>query len=236
MNNLADVYTNLHRYADAERLLKRSMAVTEKAFGPDHPDVAQALNNLAAVYVRQGRNADAERFFKRSVATFEKTLGPNHPDLADVLENLAGLYKDQSRYAGANASGRWPFARRQRRLAVVFQEVVHLIRTEEAEVAKLQCSREDQMDVHKNAPLTPKGREAMVRGVMEGGLSKAAAARQFNITPKIVAKWVERFRAEGVDGLRDRSSLGSPTVRPRRRQIWRGTPCFSAPAQCAMNP
>ena len=30
------------------------------------------------------------------------------------------------------------------------------------------------MDVHKNAPLTPKGREAMVRGVMEGGLSKAA--------------------------------------------------------------
>jgi hypothetical protein len=61
-----------------ERLLKRSMAVTEKAFGPDHPGVAQALNNLAAVYVRQGRNADAERFFKRSVATFEKTLGPNH--------------------------------------------------------------------------------------------------------------------------------------------------------------
>ena len=79
-------------------------------------------------------------------------------------------------------------------LDVVFQEVVHPVRTEKAEVAKLQCSREDQMDVHKNAPLTPKGREAMVRGVMEGGLSKAGAARQFNITPKIVAKWVERFR------------------------------------------
>ena len=62
------------------------------------------------------------------------------------------------------------------------------------------------MDVHKNAPLTPKGREAMVRSVIEGGLSKAAAARQFNTTPKIVAKWVERFRTEGVDGLRDRSS------------------------------
>src|SRR5712672_2846815 len=58
--------------------------------------------------------------------------------------------------------------------------------------AKLPCSGEDQMDVHKNAPLTPKDREAMVRGVMEGGLSQAAAARQFNVTPKIVAKWVER--------------------------------------------
>jgi transposase InsO family protein len=62
------------------------------------------------------------------------------------------------------------------------------------------------MDTHKNAPLTPKGREAMVRCVVEDGLSKAAAACQFNVTPKTVAKWVTRFRAEGVDGLRDRSS------------------------------
>jgi transposase-like protein len=52
------------------------------------------------------------------------------------------------------------------------------------------------MDVHKNAPLTPKGREAMVRCVIDGGLSKAAAARQFNTTPKTVTKWVERYRAE----------------------------------------
>ena len=62
------------------------------------------------------------------------------------------------------------------------------------------------MDTHKNAPLTPKGREAMVRSVVEGGLSKAAAARQFNVAPKTVAKWVNRFCTDGVDGLRDRSS------------------------------
>src|SRR5215207_1514778 len=62
------------------------------------------------------------------------------------------------------------------------------------------------MDTHKNAPLTPKGREAMVRSVVEGRLSKATAAHQFNTTAKTVAKWVKRFRAEGVDGLRDRSS------------------------------
>src|SRR6185312_4989034 len=70
----------------------------------------------------------------------------------------------------------------------------------------------DQMNIHKNAPLTPKGREAMVRSVVEGGLSKADAAYQFNTTPKTVAKWVERFEAEGVEGLRDRSSrpLSSP--------------------------
>src|SRR5277367_485370 len=62
------------------------------------------------------------------------------------------------------------------------------------------------MDMHQNASLTPKGREAMARSVIEGRLSKAAAARQVNTTPKTVAKWVGRFRAEGVPGLQDRSS------------------------------
>jgi transposase InsO family protein len=62
------------------------------------------------------------------------------------------------------------------------------------------------MDTHQNAPMTPKGREEMVRAVVEGGLSKAAAARQFNTTPNTVRKWLERFLAEGVAGLRDRSS------------------------------
>ena len=72
------------------------------------------------------------------------------------------------------------------------------------------------MDIHKNAPLTPKGREAMVRSVVEGRLNKAAAARQFNTTPKTVAKWVKRFRMEGVSGLRDRSSRphSSPSQTP----------------------
>jgi transposase len=62
----------------------------------------------------------------------------------------------------------------------------------------------------------------MVRSVIDGGLSKPATARQFHTTPKIVAKWVERFRAEGVDGLRDRSS------RPL------SLPSQTAPATCAV--
>lgn len=49
------------------------------------------------------------------------------------------------------------------------------------------------MDVHKNARLTPRGRGEMVRAVVEGGLTKAEAARTFNTTPTTVAKWVARF-------------------------------------------
>ena len=60
------------------------------------------------------------------------------------------------------------------------------------------------MNVHKNARLTPKGREAMVRDVVHGGLTNAQAARRYHTTPKTVAKWVGRFRIHGVDGLHDR--------------------------------
>jgi len=77
------------------------------------------------------------------------------------------------------------------------------------------------MDTHKNASLTPRGREAMARSVIEGGLCKAAAAHQFNATPKTVAKWVGRFQAEGAAGLQDRSS-------------WpHSSPSQTTPAQCA---
>ena len=62
------------------------------------------------------------------------------------------------------------------------------------------------MNSHKNALLTPRGREPMVRAVVDDGLSKAVVARLYRTTPKTVAKWVERFRKEGVYGLRDRSS------------------------------
>jgi transposase InsO family protein len=77
------------------------------------------------------------------------------------------------------------------------------------------------MDTHKNAPLTPKGREMMVRAVVDDRMSKAAAARQFNTTPKTVAKWIERFEAAGAEGLRDRSS------RPH------SSPSQATPAVCA---
>jgi transposase InsO family protein len=52
----------------------------------------------------------------------------------------------------------------------------------------------------------------MVRAVVDGGVSKAAVARQFHTTPKTVGKWVKRFNEEGVEGLHDRSSrpLSSP--------------------------
>ncbi len=82
LNNLGVTLRTQGRYADAEPLYKRSLAIREKALGPDHPDVASSLNNLGSLYENQGRYADAEPLYKRSLAIREKALGPNHPDVA----------------------------------------------------------------------------------------------------------------------------------------------------------
>jgi tetratricopeptide (TPR) repeat protein len=91
------------RDAEAEPLLKRALAVDEKALGPDHPETAVVLNNLSALYRAQGQYAQAETLCKRSLAIREKALGPNHPDVAKSLENLARIYQNTGRSKDAEA-------------------------------------------------------------------------------------------------------------------------------------
>jgi tetratricopeptide (TPR) repeat protein len=71
LNNLANLYDQQGRYADAELLYKRALVSREKALGPDHPDVTTSLNNLASLYDGKGRYVDAEPLYKRSLAIRE---------------------------------------------------------------------------------------------------------------------------------------------------------------------
>ena len=59
LDNLAELFRVQGRYADAEPLQKRALAIREKALGAEHPDVAQSLNNLALIYGAQGHYAEA---------------------------------------------------------------------------------------------------------------------------------------------------------------------------------
>ncbi|NGO55883.1 IS481 family transposase [Mesorhizobium camelthorni] len=88
------------------------------------------------------------------------------------------------------------------------------------------------MNIHKNARLTPRGRERIVRQV-ESGQTPEAVAEAAGVCPRTVRKWVDRYRHEGSAGLRDRSSrphrLRRPTpqavietIERLRRQRWTG--------------
>ena len=97
LNNLALLYGAQGKYAEAEPLYRRALAIREKALGAEHPDVAIAFNNLATLYRAQGKYAQAEPLYRRSLAIKEKALGPEHPSVATTLENYAALLRKMNR-------------------------------------------------------------------------------------------------------------------------------------------
>jgi len=78
------------------------------------------------------------------------------------------------------------------------------------------------MNFHKTARWTPIGRERLVSAVLSGQTPEAAA-RAAGVCPRTARKWVERFQAEGRQGLQDRSSrphkLRRPTPDETVRQV-----------------
>ncbi len=75
------------------------------------------------------------------------------------------------------------------------------------------------MNIHKNARLTPWGREELARRVLEHGMPVSVAAVVFGVSSKTASKWVSRFRTEGAKGLRDRSSRPARFRRPTRASV-----------------
>jgi transposase InsO family protein len=70
------------------------------------------------------------------------------------------------------------------------------------------------MDYHHHARLTIVRREELAKRVVEGRLSLKEAEAEFKLSRQSAAKWVRRYREQGVAGLRDRSSR--PHRSPRR--------------------
>lgn len=66
------------------------------------------------------------------------------------------------------------------------------------------------MRLHPNAKLTPAGRQALVRQVLDQGRAVREVAAGAQVSRQTLYKWIRRFRSEGIAGLQDRSS------RPRR--------------------
>ena len=68
LKDLAGLYHAQGKYALAEPLYQRALAMREKALGPEHPDVAQSLENYAALLRKTYRDAEAARLETRAKA------------------------------------------------------------------------------------------------------------------------------------------------------------------------
>ncbi len=69
------------------------------------------------------------------------------------------------------------------------------------------------MNVHKNARLTPRGREILISR-LERGEHPLDVSTAMGVSASTVYKWRRRYHAEGFTGLLDRSSR--PNASPNR--------------------
>ncbi|GGT33132.1 tetratricopeptide repeat protein [Nonomuraea spiralis] len=92
--NQATVFTATQgQHQRAYDLANRALAITEAAYGPDHPTVATLLGNLANSFRALGRPGEAVPLEQRALAITEAAYGPDHPTIATLLGNLAsGLH------------------------------------------------------------------------------------------------------------------------------------------------
>lgn len=69
---------------------------------------------------------------------------------------------------------------------------------------------------HANATLTPVTRLRLARLIVDDGWTYASAAKMFMVAARTAKKWADRYRAEGVAGMTDRSSRpkSSPNKTP----------------------
>lgn len=74
----------------AEPIYRRTIAIIDRAYGPEHPLMATTLDAMATytMEVSHAEKEQARKTFERVLAIRERAYGPNHPLVAEVIGKL----------------------------------------------------------------------------------------------------------------------------------------------------
>jgi tetratricopeptide (TPR) repeat protein len=101
LNNLALVYQETHRQADAIRCLEQALAGLETEHNPRHPALIRPLVNLAVAYHRASRFSPADIALGRAIALAAPSSGSEHARLGHLLTFHAEILRKLNRKAEA---------------------------------------------------------------------------------------------------------------------------------------
>lgn len=80
------------QYADAEPILRQTLAIREGSLGPMHAEVAKNLDRLGLLYSQQKKYPEAVHCLERSLFIWVKALGSESPELTGKYQKLAEVY------------------------------------------------------------------------------------------------------------------------------------------------
>lgn len=100
------VATDREDFAEATRLMERSVAIARASYGNGHPRTAYALGLLGALESRRGNFAKAESLSRIAIDIFDRTLGRRDVAAADAYADFAKVYSRAGRWTEAESAQR----------------------------------------------------------------------------------------------------------------------------------
>ncbi|MBL8984020.1 MAG: tetratricopeptide repeat protein, partial [Gemmatimonadetes bacterium] len=130
-------YIAAQAWDDAERELRRALAIRERVYGTDHPLVANLWSDLANVAIGRQRPAEAEPIFRRIIEMYRRRHDDRHYLIGLFRGNLAGTLLRLNRPVEAEQELRAGLAMYALTLPPDHQNVgIHLVRLARALVAQ----------------------------------------------------------------------------------------------------
>jgi len=98
---LANTYSELGLYTQAEGHMKRTSEIRQKILGLENEDTLDVMNNLGILYKNQGRYDQAEQMYESCLEIGLRILGKEDHFTLNVMNNQAVLYMQLGRNAEA---------------------------------------------------------------------------------------------------------------------------------------
>jgi tetratricopeptide (TPR) repeat protein len=141
-SNLADALLSQGKYAEAETMYRKVVAVQQRVMGPVHPNTLGTTMNLASALVKQGKYLKAETMYRELLAVQKRVVGPEHPNTLSTASNLANALFSQGKHTDAETMHGETLAIQKR---VLGPEHPHTMNTVNG-LANALCSRSKYTD------------------------------------------------------------------------------------------
>ena len=92
------------RQAEALRAATMSVALAERAYGPTHPAMAEALNELAQLRIAAADYTGVGEMLEQAITIQARVTGPESPEVASTVMNLAQAMEKQGDFPAARTA------------------------------------------------------------------------------------------------------------------------------------
>jgi serine/threonine-protein kinase len=103
LTDLANAYFYLGKFALADTLNQRALAMDKHLYGERHAYVADVLINLGAIRFEWAKYPEAEKYYREALDINTAWYGPDHPETASSLTALGRALASEQKYVEADS-------------------------------------------------------------------------------------------------------------------------------------